>query len=224
MGWDPDTKTVIASDEYWANTIRVKSDWKYFQNAGCPKYVEFCTIFGTFVAIGTLHHSSAQLVPTSDEERLLDVEMRSQGLALGTQSRVEVDIDDIDVSMGIPSTGPYTHSSRWRQNKGERIRKVEEELLDFLGVMKETNLARQKCYEERGLASLAKHSKGSTPTMDINDGWDPFAHCVELLHSMQPKLPYENFFCAFNQLRDPIIQQGFLAMNDEHSHAWAMQC
>ncbi|XP_035549320.1 uncharacterized protein LOC109000951 [Juglans regia] len=53
MGWDPYTKAVIGSDEHWANAIRVKSDWKYFRNAGCPLYAELCTIFGASVATGT---------------------------------------------------------------------------------------------------------------------------------------------------------------------------
>ncbi|KAF5448067.1 hypothetical protein F2P56_033567, partial [Juglans regia] len=61
MGWDPDTKTVVASDECWENAIRVKSKWGRFRTFGCPKYEELCTIFGASVAYGTMQHASTQL-------------------------------------------------------------------------------------------------------------------------------------------------------------------
>ncbi|KAG6714061.1 hypothetical protein I3842_05G183900 [Carya illinoinensis] len=47
LGWDPERKAPIASEEHWANTLRVlRSSWKNFKTWGCPRYEQLCAIFG----------------------------------------------------------------------------------------------------------------------------------------------------------------------------------
>ncbi|XP_041016506.1 uncharacterized protein LOC121259082 [Juglans microcarpa x Juglans regia] len=178
MRWDPYTKTVIGSDEHWANAIGVKSDWKYFRNASCPLYVELCMIFGSSVATGT-------------------------------QSRVHDFSNSIDISR------------RPSEQKGQ-ANPYQEDLCRYLEEVKNTSVARRKCYEGWAKASTSKRSKGS---MDSDDTFRPFARCVTLLQKIEPKLPVDNFFRAYDVLRESSAEQrGFLHMDGEHRRLWAMRC
>ncbi|KAG6651518.1 hypothetical protein CIPAW_06G117600 [Carya illinoinensis] len=78
LGWDPDRKAPVASEEHWANAIRVRNSFKNFKTNGCPRYEELCTIFGCSFAMGTLHRASTEPTPTSEEEDLLDEELRNR--------------------------------------------------------------------------------------------------------------------------------------------------
>ncbi|KAG7994776.1 hypothetical protein I3843_01G075000 [Carya illinoinensis] len=160
MGWDPDTKTVLGSDQHWANAIRANQKLKKFRTSGCPRYAELCTIFGASVAIGTLHHASTEPLPDLDDEAHLDAEMRCRGPSLGTQSGG-----------------------------------------DFI-------------------------QDGSTQfSMDMGDsGWSPFHQCVAILQAFEPPLPDDVFYRVFDKLLNPMVQEGFLEMDDVHRQAWAMQC
>ncbi|KAG2718086.1 hypothetical protein I3760_03G204500 [Carya illinoinensis] len=77
MGWDLETRTVIASDEHWSHAIRAKSQWKFFRHAGCPKYEELCTIFEVSVATGAHAHASTQPLPIDEKEVQRDEDMHS---------------------------------------------------------------------------------------------------------------------------------------------------
>ncbi|KAG2666259.1 hypothetical protein I3760_15G049200 [Carya illinoinensis] len=79
LGWDLDRKAPVASEEHWANAIRVRNSFKHFKTNRRPRYEELCAIFGCSVAMGTLHRASTDLAPTSEEEDLLDEELRNRG-------------------------------------------------------------------------------------------------------------------------------------------------
>ncbi|KAG6681744.1 hypothetical protein I3842_13G106600, partial [Carya illinoinensis] len=79
LGWDPNRKAPVTSEEHWEKAIRVRNSFKHFKTNGCPRYEELCAIFGCFVAMGTLRQASTDPAPTSDEEDLLDEELRNRG-------------------------------------------------------------------------------------------------------------------------------------------------
>ncbi|KAF5466088.1 hypothetical protein F2P56_016045 [Juglans regia] len=82
LGWDPERKAPVASEEYWANALRVRPSWKNFKTMGCAKYEQLCAIFGCSVATGTMHRASTDPAPDSDDEHLLDEEMGNRGTPL----------------------------------------------------------------------------------------------------------------------------------------------
>ncbi|KAF5450379.1 hypothetical protein F2P56_030737 [Juglans regia] len=151
-GWDPDTKTVIGSDEHWANAIRPQV--KKFHTSGCPRYADLCTIFGAAVPTGALHHASTQPPPSSNEEERLDAKMQRRGPALGTQASRDFVFNgpsQFSMDMGTPST----HSSRRRQ-KGGQSNQHDEEISNMVAVITRSYEAHRKCYEGRGEASEEK--------------------------------------------------------------------
>ncbi|KAG2694412.1 hypothetical protein I3760_08G142900 [Carya illinoinensis] len=84
-----------------------------------------------------------------------------------------------------------------------------------------TSIARRKCYKGKAEASASKRSKGS---MDSDDSFHPFGHCVTLLQKIEPKLPNDVWLCAYAVLRDSRLDQvGFLNMDDKCRILWAMQ-
>ncbi|KAG6641981.1 hypothetical protein CIPAW_09G111600 [Carya illinoinensis] len=97
MGWNPITKTVIGSDEHWANAIR----WKEFKNSGCANYDVLYTIFDQVVATWVLHFVSTQEPPSREEEQRLEDELRARGLVFGTGSGLDstIDLDDIKITL-----------------------------------------------------------------------------------------------------------------------------
>ncbi|KAG2678722.1 hypothetical protein I3760_11G016200 [Carya illinoinensis] len=105
MGWDPQTGTVIASDEHWSHAIRAKSQWKNFCHAGCPKYEELCTIFGASVATGAHAHASTQPPSIAEEEVQRDEDMRRRTnvrrrMNVGNQDGVVMDSPEMDGLFG----------------------------------------------------------------------------------------------------------------------------
>ncbi|KAG2685258.1 hypothetical protein I3760_10G117100 [Carya illinoinensis] len=79
LGWDSERKAPVASEEHWANAIRVRPSWKNFKTWGCPRYEQLCAIFNCAVATGTMQHASTDPTPDSDDERFLDEEMLNHG-------------------------------------------------------------------------------------------------------------------------------------------------
>ncbi|XP_035545727.1 uncharacterized protein LOC118348320 [Juglans regia] len=219
MGWDPDTKTVIGSDEHWANAIRAKPQVKKFRTSGCPRYADLCTIFGAAVATGTLHHASTQRPPSSDEEERLDAEMRRRGPAHGTQGNSDF-VFNGPSQFSMDMETPSTHSSRRRQ-KGRQRNQHDEEISNMVAVITRSYEACRKFYEGRGEASGEKRSKTSAHCMESDDGFDSFSHCVSILQALQPPLPPDVFSCAFDRLMNPMAQRGFLVLDDAHRHSWA---
>ncbi|KAG7991284.1 hypothetical protein I3843_02G067500 [Carya illinoinensis] len=125
MGWDPETGTVIASDEHWSHAIRVKSQWKNFRHAGCPKYEELCTIFGVSVATGAHAHAHASTQPllTVEEEVQRDEDMHARTnvcrrMNVGNQDGVVMDNPETDALFGCGqssvSSGQNPHCRRRR--------------------------------------------------------------------------------------------------------------
>ncbi|KAG2667269.1 hypothetical protein I3760_15G105800 [Carya illinoinensis] len=101
MGWNPITKTIIGSDEYWANAIQVRSEWKKFKNNSCGNYDVLCMIFDQVVATGVLHFASTQEPPSREEEQHLEDELRARGPVFGTSTRLDstIDLDAIEITL-----------------------------------------------------------------------------------------------------------------------------
>ncbi|KAF5465484.1 hypothetical protein F2P56_015491 [Juglans regia] len=107
LGWDPERKALVASEEHWANALKVRSSFKHF------KYEQLYTIFGYLVTIETLHQALTDLASTSDDEWMLEEEMRNCGRSVADDvwgSRT----DGMDVSMqsGRPFSTSYASGSR----------------------------------------------------------------------------------------------------------------
>ncbi|KAF5452181.1 hypothetical protein F2P56_027208 [Juglans regia] len=173
MGCDGSTTSVIASDEYWANAIRVSNDNKYFRNADYPFCAKLCTTFGTPAPTGTSHSPASNQVEDVDGERHLDAGMQNP----------------TTIFMRTSTSGPST----------------------------------RKCYEGMAEAFSPKWSKRSAPKMGSDDS-DSFADCVNLLLNIKPKMLVENWFCAYDALRESSLERyGFLTMDDESRELWAMR-
>ncbi|KAG2694802.1 hypothetical protein I3760_08G161600 [Carya illinoinensis] len=159
MGWNPETKTVIATEEHWANAIQVKNKWRKFKTNICQDYDFLCTIFGQSVATGVLHYASTQEPPTCEEEDRLEEELRAWGLVLGTATNVPIDLDEMDIDIdGLArrQTGSTRHHRREPPRGG-----ISPELSKALEVMASSAAARveldKKMFDEH---CSRKRSKG----------------------------------------------------------------
>ncbi|KAG6692015.1 hypothetical protein I3842_10G091400 [Carya illinoinensis] len=222
MGWDPDTKTVLGSDQHWANVIRANQKLKKFRTSGCPRYAKLCTIFGANFAVGTLHHASTKPPPDSDDEARLDAKMRRWGPSLGTQSGGDL-IHDGSTQFSMDMGQQSSHSSR-RRRKERAIDKTDEEISKMCATITRSYEARRKSYEGRGEASGEKQSRGDESGLNSDSGWSPFRQCVAILQAFEPPLLDDVLYCVFDKLLNPMVQEGFLEMDDVHWRAWAMQC
>ncbi|KAG2675695.1 hypothetical protein I3760_12G017300 [Carya illinoinensis] len=222
MGWDPDTKTVLGSDQHWANAIRANQKLKKFRTSRCPRYVELCTIFGASIAMGKLHHASTEPPPDSDDEARLNAEMRRRGPSLGTQSGGDF-IHDGSTQFSMDMGQPSSRSSRRRQ-KERAIDKTDEEISKMCAAITRSYEARRKSYEGRGEASGEKRSRMDESGLNNDSSWSPFRQCVAILQAFEPPLPDDVFYRVFDKLLNPVVQEGFLEMDDVHRRAWAMQC
>ncbi|KAF5458837.1 hypothetical protein F2P56_022837 [Juglans regia] len=116
MGWNPHTKTVIATDEHWANAVKVRSQWRKFNTNGCRDYDLLCTIFGQSVVTGVCHYASTQQPPMSEEEDQLEEEVRARGPVLGIATDAPIDIDGPDID------GPAGRQRQARRRRREPVR------------------------------------------------------------------------------------------------------
>ncbi|XP_035546423.1 uncharacterized protein LOC118348571 [Juglans regia] len=225
MGWDPDTKTVVASDECWENAIRVKSKWGRFRTFGCPKYEELCTIFGASVAYGTMQHASTQLPADSDDERRLDQEMRARRPpALGHRQDLPIGNDDFIDLMGIgsPSEDAVTGSSR--RPKPRKKSDFEVQLSEAVEEVKLTQRARRKRYEDAEAVASSKRSKETVPSDGTNAGYDPISHCATLLSELSPPLEPSQLVRAIERLLNPEMRLFFLSLDAARRDDWARNC
>lgn len=81
---------------------------------GYPKYAELCTIFGASVATATLHYTSIEPTPTSDDERHLDAALQCWAPLLGIEASLLFHFDSMSqysMDLGIPSLGPSSRTS-----------------------------------------------------------------------------------------------------------------
>ncbi|KAG2718976.1 hypothetical protein I3760_03G244700 [Carya illinoinensis] len=133
LGWDPYRKALVASEEQWANAIRL------------------CAIFGCSVAMGTLHRASIEPAPTSEEEDLLEKELQNRGgpfqddeggpsppspMYGSTQSR-------------RPLSAAYSSGSRRRQRAGSSHSAVmNEQMSRTLEAIEKSSEARRMAAEE----------------------------------------------------------------------------
>ncbi|XP_040987791.1 uncharacterized protein LOC121235511 [Juglans microcarpa x Juglans regia] len=225
MGWDPDTKTVVPSDECWENAIRIKAKWGRFRTFGCPKYEELCTIFGASVAYGTMQHASTQLPVDSDEERHLDEEMRARRPpVLGHRQGLPIDNDDFIDLMGIgsPSVDAVTQSSR--RPKTRKKSDFEVQLSEAVEEVKLTQRARRKRYEDQEAVESSKRSKESQPSDGTNGGYDPINYCATLLSELFPRLEPSQLVRAIKELLNPDMRQFFLSLDATGRDDWARNC
>ncbi|KAG6651811.1 hypothetical protein CIPAW_06G138500 [Carya illinoinensis] len=210
------------SDQHWANAIRANQKLKKFRTSGCPRYAKLCTIFGASVAMDTLHHASTEPPPDSDDEACLDAEMQRRGPSLGTQSGGDF-IHDGSTQFSMDMGQPSSRSSRRRQ-KERAIDKTDEEISKMCAVITRSYEARRKSYEGRGEASGEKRSRGDEGGLNSDSGWSPFRQSIAILQAFEPPLPDDVFYRVFDKLLNPMVQEGFLEMDDVHRRAWAMQC
>ncbi|XP_035543581.1 uncharacterized protein LOC118347669 [Juglans regia] len=114
LGWDQERKAPVASEEYWANAISVRSSWKHYKTHGCPKYEQLCAIFGCSVATGTMGRASTDPAPDSDDERLLEEDMLTCGQPVTDQEHPPSP-SGVPLHSSTPFSASYASGSRRRQ-------------------------------------------------------------------------------------------------------------
>ncbi|KAG6718146.1 hypothetical protein I3843_04G127200 [Carya illinoinensis] len=219
IGWDPQTGTVIASDEHWSHAIR------NFRHAGCPKYEELCTIFGASIATGAHAHASTQPPPTAEEEVQRDEDMRGRTnvrrrMNVGNQDGVVMDSPEMDGLFGYGQSSVSSGQNPRRRRKGATPG-LQQEMSNCLSELARTSIARRKRYEEGDEASGSKRSR-STHSSKSDAHFDQHTQCVKLLQELEPPLPPENFLRAYNSLMVSKYQNGFLALEPINRRLWAM--
>ncbi|KAG8383089.1 hypothetical protein BUALT_Bualt05G0148300 [Buddleja alternifolia] len=102
FGWDPDRKTVDATEEDWAKKIEVNKEYKQFRKKGCDHFELLCEIFNETVATGHLARSSTQGPMNSEEEQ----EVEEVFLHGTTKNPLFNDVEDISDSPVEKKSGP----------------------------------------------------------------------------------------------------------------------
>ncbi|XP_041026902.1 uncharacterized protein LOC121267091 [Juglans microcarpa x Juglans regia] len=215
LGWDPERKAPVASEEHWANAIRVRSSWKHYKTHGCPKYELLCAIFGCSVATGTMGRASTDPAPDSDDERFLQKEMQNPGQPV---------IDQEPLHSHRPFSASYASGSRRRQRGGPPFQNdaLQQQMNETLDEIKRSNDARRKAAEDVMESSKSrKRSKGFGTSMESDGAFDLQMHCMKLLEEVQPTLPPDQFNKAFDRLLSTRVQRSFISISDERRSQWA---
>ncbi|KAG7969463.1 hypothetical protein I3843_07G032600 [Carya illinoinensis] len=184
IGWDPETGTVIASDEHWSHAIRAKSQWKNFRHAGCRKYEEPCTIFEAFVATGAHAHASTQPPPTVEGEVQRNEDMCSRTnvrchMNVGNQDGAMMENPETDALFGCGQSSVSSGQNPRCRRRGVTLG-LQQEMSNCLSELARTSIARRKRYEERDEASGSKRSR-STHSSKSDAHFDQHTQCVKLL-------------------------------------------
>ncbi|XP_035544596.1 L10-interacting MYB domain-containing protein-like [Juglans regia] len=215
LGWDPERKAPVASEEHWANALQVRPSWKNFKTMGCPKYEQLCAIFGCSVATGTMHRASTDPAPDSDDERLLDEEMGNRGRPLPD--------DQADPQVQPrPFSASYASGSHRRQRGGPtQDASIHQQMSETLDAIRRSSDAREKAaLESIEYTRARKRSKGDT-RMESCGAFDLQMHCMKLLEEVEPPLPPEQFNKAFDRLLSTKVQRSFVSISDTRRSQWA---
>ncbi|KAG7979683.1 hypothetical protein I3843_05G143600 [Carya illinoinensis] len=207
LGWDPDRKGPVASEEHWANAIRVRNSFKNFKSNGCPRYEELCAIFGCSVAMGTLHRASTEPAPTSEEEDLLDEELRNRGRPCQDDEGGPSPPSPISGSRRCQRAGP-SHSAVMNEQMSKTLESIE------------------KSFEVRRMAAeewrASKRSRDNSMETEGVVSTNTRTRCFQFLDEVEPHLPFDQWHKAFNKLTvDDDLQRSFVAISAECRAEWA---
>ncbi|KAG6621620.1 hypothetical protein I3842_Q016000 [Carya illinoinensis] len=210
LGWDPDRKALV------------RNSFKHFKTNGCPRYEELCAIFGCSVAMGTLHRASTQPAPTSEEEDLLDEELRNQG---GPSLDDEGGPSPPSPMYGStqskrPLSTAYCSGSHQRQKAGpSHSIAMNEKMSKTLEAIEKSSKARRMAAEEW---RTLKRSRDNCMEIDDVVSRDYLTRCFQLLDEVEPRLPFDQWNKAFSRLTgDKALQRLFVAISAERRAEWA---
>ncbi|KAG6621150.1 hypothetical protein CIPAW_10G123700 [Carya illinoinensis] len=212
MGWNPETKTVIATEEHWANAIRTN---------GCQDYNLLCTIFGQSVATGVLHYASTQEPPTYEEEDRLEEVLRARGPVLGTVTDAPIDLDEVDINIdGLARR--QAGSTRRRRREPPRSG-ISPELSKAIEVMAASAASRaeldQKMFEEHCSRKRSKGEEESDQTASVSSS-SMASKCVKFLNDINPPLSMDHYGLVAGILMHKDAQEFFLTMPPERRIGW----
>ncbi|KAG2716789.1 hypothetical protein I3760_03G143900 [Carya illinoinensis] len=196
MGWNPKTKTVIATEEHWANAIRS-------------------------VATGVLHYASTQEPPTYEEEDRLEEALRAQGPVLGTATDAPIDLDEVDINIdGLARR--QAGSTRRRRRELPRSG-ISPELSKAIEVMAASAAARaeldQKMFDEHCSRKRSKGEEESDQTASVSSS-SMATKCVKFLNDINPPLSMDHYGLVAGILMHKDAQEFFLAMPPEGRIGW----
>ncbi|XP_041011305.1 L10-interacting MYB domain-containing protein-like [Juglans microcarpa x Juglans regia] len=154
MGWNPQIKTVMATEEHWANAIKVRSQWRKFKTYGCRDYDLLCTIFDQSVVTGVCHFASTLQPPMSEEKDCLEEKVRAQGPVLETTMEAPIDIDGPNIN------GPVGRQRQYRRRTKEPVQgSISLEFSKTLKVMTTSATMRTELDKQFFEECNRKHSK-----------------------------------------------------------------
>ncbi|XP_035547645.1 L10-interacting MYB domain-containing protein-like isoform X1 [Juglans regia] len=220
MGWNPHTKTVIATDEHWANAIKVHSQWKKFKTNGCRDYDLLCTIFGQSVATGVCHFASTQQSPTSEEEDRLEEEVRAKGSVLGTTTDASIDIDEPNID------GPVGRQRQARRRRREPIRSsISPQFSKTLEIMAATAAMRNELDKQFLEECSRKRSKGNETEFGSDASYSKLGVAMKFLDEIIPPLPAHQYNKAVEKFMHDKAVEAFLMMppNRKIDWIWGLQ-
>ncbi|KAG7944121.1 hypothetical protein I3843_15G083100 [Carya illinoinensis] len=211
MGWNPKTKTVIATEEHWANAIRVQSKWRKFKTNGCQDYDLLYTIFDQSVATGVLHYASTQEPPTYEEEDRLEEALRARGPILGTATDTPIDLDEVDINIdGLVCR--QAGSTRRRRREPPRSG-ISPELSKAIEVMAASAAARaeldQKMFDEHCSRKRSKGEEESDQTASVSSS-SMASKCVKFLNDINPPLSMDHYGLEFLLTMPPERRIGWI--------------
>ncbi|KAF5480841.1 hypothetical protein F2P56_001552 [Juglans regia] len=220
MGWNPITKTVVGTEEHWANAIRVRSQWKKYKTNGCTNYDILCTIFGQAVATGVLHYASTQEPPSREEEQHLEEELRARGPVLGNGVGLDTTVDLDDITMTPSTQGGVSQRRaprrRRRDAAGPSFSPVLSDAIQKLAATSEQRLELDaKMFE---LCS-AKRSRGDENS-GLDAGFNSVAQCMQFLQDITPPLPPDVHLRAVKAFMDPHVLNVFQHMTPAMRIEW----
>ncbi|KAG6675411.1 hypothetical protein I3842_15G099700 [Carya illinoinensis] len=220
MGWNPETKTVIATEEHWANAIGVQSKWRKFKKNGCQDYDLLCTIFGQSMATGVLHYASTQKPPTYEEDRLEEA-LRARGPVRGTATDAPINLDEVDIDIDGLARRQAGSTSRHRREPPQSS--ISPELSKAIEVMAASAAARaeldQKMFDEHCSRKRSKGEEGSDQTAFVLSS-SMATKCVKFLNDINPPLSMDHYGQVAGILMHKDAQEFFLAMPPDRRIGW----
>ncbi|PON87695.1 Myb/SANT-like domain containing protein [Trema orientale] len=94
MGWDPQTRTVTASEEVWESYLKVNPGAKKFRKKGLPHYDLLGVIFNNTTATGQMNYSSTHCPPDDETERQQEREFLGKGIHVDVEEIEDESTDD----------------------------------------------------------------------------------------------------------------------------------
>ncbi|KAF5452323.1 hypothetical protein F2P56_027332 [Juglans regia] len=206
MGWNPITKTVVATEEHWANAIRVRSQWKKYKTNGCANYDILCMIFDQAVAT---------------KEQQLEEELRARGPVLGSGVGLDSTIDLDDISM-TPSTqgGVSQRRPPCRRRRDIVGPSYSPELSAAIQTLAATSKQRADLDAKMFEQCSSKRSRGEGSNSGSDAGFSSVAQCMKFLQDITPPLPSDVHLRAVKAFMDPNVLIVFQHMPPEMRIQW----